>query len=56
MIRVNLVTKEMERFIGHSDEIWMMILQEENDRMISTGYDYKVILWCLRTRVQLGYV
>jgi hypothetical protein len=56
LIRINLSTKEIERFIGHSDEIWIMILEEEKDRMISTGYDYKVILWCLRTRTQLGYI
>ena len=49
ILKINLSTKEINYFKGHTGEVWTLILDEENGVMYSTGHDYKVNLWCLRT-------
>jgi hypothetical protein len=55
LMRYNFSTKEKESFLGHDGEVWTFILNEDDQVMYSTGHDYKILLWCLRTRAQLGH-
>ncbi len=55
LMRFNFSTKEKESFLGHDGEVWTFILNEDDQVMYSTGHDYKILLWCLRTRTQNGH-
>lgn len=47
---------EMEFFQGHKFEVWSLVLFEEKNMMISTGYDQKLILWDLDKKEILGTI